>query len=55
MLIHLLTLVENIKVDVPNFVTYLDRTSIFVWCVVWSGSKIKHQRYMCLKEIGLCA
>ena len=45
----------NGKVDVPNSVTYLRRTLIFEWYVVWCGSKNKYQKDTCLKEIGLHA
>ena len=43
------------KVNVPNLVTYLDKTPIFDWCVIRCGSKNGHQKKKCLKEIGLHA
>jgi hypothetical protein len=33
--------------------TFLNRTPVFDWCVVWQGSKNKHHRDTFLKEIGL--
>ena len=30
-------------------------TAISEWCVVGCGSKNRHQKDMCLEEIGLCA
>ena len=35
----------------PNSVAYFKQTPIFEWC----GYKNRHQKEMCLKEIGLCA
>ena len=39
----------------PNLVTYLNMTSMLQWYVIRCGSKIEHQKYTCLKEIGLHA
>ena len=33
---------------------FLNRTPIFGWCVVRSGSINKHHKVTCLREIGLC-
>ena len=38
----------------PNFVIYLNQTPITEWYVVRCGSKKGSQKYMLLKEIGLC-
>jgi hypothetical protein len=43
------------KVDMPNFNTTIIWILIFEWYVVMCGFKNGHQKYMCLKEIGLCA
>ena len=39
----------------PSSVTYLNRTPIFKWCVVRSGSKNGHQKGTCSKVIELHA
>ena len=36
-------------------VTFLNWTAIFESCMVRCGSKKRHQKDTCLKEIGLCA
>ena len=41
------------KVDVPNLVTYLEKTPIFEWNMVICDSKNRYQKVMCSKEIGL--
>ena len=43
------------KGDNPYLVTFLMRTSIFEWYVVWCDSKNRYQKDRCLKEIGLHA
>ena len=43
------------KVDVPNLVTYIDRTPTFECCVVKCGFKSRHQTHMSLKGNGLSA
>ena len=43
------------KIDNPYLVTFLMRTPIFEWYVVWYASKIGCQKDMYSKEIGLCA
>ena len=40
------------KPNISNLVTHLKQTPIlFEWCVIRCGSKIKHQKCICLKEI----
>ena len=43
------------KVDLPESVTYLNRTSIFEWYVVWCGSKNRYHKDMFLRSIALHA
>ena len=38
------------KVDVPNSITYLNRTRRFEWDVVRCGFKNKYQKVMCLLD-----
>ena len=46
----------GVKVDMPNSVTYLNRTPIFEWYVDWCGSRNRCQKdNMYLQEIGLHA
>jgi hypothetical protein len=40
---------------VPNSITYLNRTPIIEWYLVWCGFKNGHQEDMCLEEVGLHA
>ena len=44
------------KIDNPYLITFISRTPIFEWYVVWCGSKNKHQigRHV-FQEIGLSA
>jgi hypothetical protein len=44
-----------LKVNVPNSATHLTQTIKFEWYVVCCGFKNGHQKYTCLKEIGLHA
>ena len=46
---------DNSKVDVPNSITYFNKTPIFKWYVVRCSSKINYQKDTCLKDIGLSA
>ena len=39
----------------PYLITYLHRTLIFEWDVVWHGSKNGYRKETCSKEIGLRA
>ena len=43
------------EVHVANFVTSLNRTTIYEWYVVMCDYKNGYQKYMCLEEIGLLA
>lgn len=43
------------KVCGPHFVTFLNQTSIFEWCVQKVWSKNRYHKDMCWKEIGLLA
>ena len=43
------------KVDNPYSVTFLIRTPVIEWYVVWCGTKNGYQKGMCLKEVGLHA
>ena len=43
------------EVDMPNSNIMIIWTPLFEWYLVMCGSKNGHQKYMCLKEIGLCA
>ena len=45
----------RLEVSMSISVTYSNRTPIFERCVVGCESKNKHQKDMCLKEIGLHA
>ena len=49
------TMTQDYEVDVPNLVTSLNRTPIFMWYVIRCKTKIKYQKYMCSNEIGLQA
>ena len=43
------------KEDVPNLVTYLNRTSIFEWYVIRYGSKNGHQKDVSKREWTMCS
>ena len=43
------------KIDMPNSITYLNRTFTFVWYAVRCGFKNGYHRNMCLKKYGLHA
>ena len=47
------TYCTRVKVDVPNSVTYLNRTPIFEWYVDKCGSKNGYQKNMCLQKYWL--
>ena len=47
-------MVLSLKVDVPNSAAYLNWTPTFEQYVVRCGSKNRHQKGICLMEIGLC-
>jgi hypothetical protein len=44
---------DNVTVYNPYLVTFLIRTPIFEWYVVWYDSKNGYPKNMCLKGIGL--
>ena len=43
----------TVKVDNPYLFTFLIRTPIIEWYVVWCGCRSRYQKDMCLKVIGL--
>ena len=44
---------EKVEVHSPYSVTFLIKTRIFKWCVVWCGSQNRYEKDM-FEEIGVC-
>jgi hypothetical protein len=52
-----LNFIVSVAIATSTICPYLifDLKNIFDWCMVGFESKNGHQKYKCLKEIGLCA